>query len=103
MPRLHKKNLAQKIRKIYKSMRFLILKKDLTRKDINKMAIYSPRKIKRKLIELYSVLKPLTNSDSPSEKSKGVRLVSAKVDNTNKTTRANMNENRGDIFLTQRI
>lgn len=82
-------------------MRFLILKKELTKNDINKMAMYSPRKIKRKLIELYSVLKPLTNSDSPSEKSKGVRLVSAKEDTTNKITRANMNEDRGVIFLSQ--
>ena len=29
---------------------------------------------------LYSVLKPETNSDSPSAKSKGVRFVSARVD-----------------------
>ena len=30
----------------------------------------------------YSILKPDTNSDSPSEKSKGVRLVSAKEETT---------------------
>ena len=29
--------------------------------------------------EEYSVLNPLTNSDSPSVKSKGARLVSAKI------------------------
>jgi hypothetical protein len=31
---------------------------------------------------MYSVLKPETNSDSPSEKSKGERLHSAKQDKT---------------------
>jgi len=36
-------------------------------------------KIKAKVAPLYSVLNPETNSDSPSAKSKGVRLVSAKV------------------------
>jgi len=41
---------------------------------------YSDIKIKAKEKALYSVLKPLTNSDSPSEKSNGVRLVSARID-----------------------
>lgn len=44
----------------------------------NKIIPYSEIKIKEKKPPLYSVLKPETNSDSPSEKSKGVRLVSAK-------------------------
>ena len=39
--------------------------------------MYSVKKIKEKLNELYSVLNPDTNSDSPSEKSKGDRFVSA--------------------------
>jgi hypothetical protein len=41
--------------------------------------IYSAIKIRAKEAPLYSVLNPLTNSDSPSAKSKGVRLVSARV------------------------
>lgn len=54
--------------------------------DINKEALkeeniiilaYSLRKIKTKPTEAYSILKPDTSSDSPSEKSNGVRLVSA--------------------------
>ena len=44
------------------------------------MLAYSAIKIKVNPPELYSVLNPETNSDSPSEKSKGVRLVSAKLE-----------------------
>jgi hypothetical protein len=40
---------------------------------------YSAIKIKAKVALLNSVLNPETNSDSPSAKSKGVRLVSARV------------------------
>ena len=40
---------------------------------------YSARKIKEKYAPPYSVLKPETNSDSDSLKSKGARWVSAKV------------------------
>lgn len=42
------------------------------------MLIYSARKIKANHPPIYSTLKPDTNSDSPSAKSKGLRLVSAK-------------------------
>jgi len=45
---------------------------------INKILEYSAKKIKAKPPLLYSTLNPDTNSDSPSAKSKGVRLVSAK-------------------------
>lgn len=38
---------------------------------------YSLKKIRTKPVEPYSILNPETSSDSPSEKSKGVRLVSA--------------------------
>jgi len=52
-------------------------------KDLNilmtKILRYSAIKIKAKVPPLYSVLNPETNSDSPSEKSKGVRFVSARV------------------------
>jgi len=47
---------------------------------IKRILAYSARKIKANPPLLYSVLKPDTNSDSPSAKSKGVRLVSAKHD-----------------------
>ena len=46
---------------------------------ITKIFKYSAIKIKAKVALLYSVLNPETSSDSPSAKSKGVRLVSAKV------------------------
>jgi hypothetical protein len=45
---------------------------------INKILVYSAKKIKAKPPAPYSILKPETNPDSPSAKSKGVRLVSAK-------------------------
>lgn len=40
---------------------------------------YSAIKIKANPTEPYSTLNPDTNSDSPSAKSKGVRLVSANI------------------------
>ena len=40
--------------------------------------IYSAKKIKANHPPMYSTLNPETNSDSPSAKSKGLRLVSAK-------------------------
>ena len=49
------------------------------RRLITRMFIYSAIKINANEPLLYSVLNPETNSDSPSAKSKGVRLVSAKV------------------------
>ena len=55
---------------------------------INK-AIYSLKKIIVNKIDPYSTLYPLTNSDSPSAKSKGARFVSAtiiKMINTNKNS-----------------
>jgi len=47
--------------------------------DINKIFVYSAIKIKANIPALYSTLNPDTSSDSPSAKSKGVRLVSAKL------------------------
>lgn len=46
---------------------------------INSILIYSPIKHPENENPEYSVLKPDTNSDSPSEKSKGVRLDSANM------------------------
>jgi len=46
---------------------------------IAKILVYSAIKIRANGPLLYSVLKPETNSDSPSAWSKGVRLVSANI------------------------
>lgn len=43
---------------------------------IHKIKEYSPKKINANFNPPYSILKPDTNSDSPSDKSKGARLVS---------------------------
>lgn len=52
-------------------------KKSLVRGDKKKILLYSAIKIKAKPPDPYSTLNPDTSSDSPSAKSKGVRLVSA--------------------------
>jgi len=44
------------------------------------MWLYSAKKNKAKAIDEYSTLYPLTNSDSPSERSKGALLVSANIE-----------------------
>ena len=46
---------------------------------MNRMLAYSAIKINANIPPLYSTLNPETNSDSPSEKSNGDRLVSAKL------------------------
>ena len=55
-----------------------LMNKTLVISLIIKMLAYSAIKIKAKDPALYSTLNPDTNSDSPSAKSNGVRLVSAK-------------------------
>jgi hypothetical protein len=52
-------------------------------KDINITCPVSAKKNKAKVIAEYSTLNPETNSDSPSAKSKGGRLVSANADTKN--------------------
>ena len=47
---------------------------------IRRMLEYSAKKNRAKGPPAYSTLKPETSSDSPSVKSKGARLVSAKVE-----------------------
>lgn len=51
-----------------------------------KILAYSAIKIIANPPDPYSILNPETNSDSPSEKSKGVRLVSAKQEITQNIT-----------------
>lgn len=46
---------------------------------IKRIFEYSAIKISANMLEPYSMLNPDTNSDSPSAKSNGVRLVSAKL------------------------
>lgn len=56
---------------------------------INKILQYSAIKIKANNLDPYSILNPETNSDSPSAKSNGVRLVSAKLVTNHITTTGN--------------
>ena len=74
--KLKLKNTTKKIKKT----KFLTERKITTIINlINKIFIYSAINKKANLPPLYSVLNPDTSSDSPSAKSKGVRLVSAKA------------------------
>jgi len=50
------------------------------KQDITSILLYSARKKSAKGVELYSTLKPATNSASASGKSKGVRFVSARIE-----------------------
>jgi hypothetical protein len=63
-------------------------------KDINIICEYSAKKNKAKAIPEYSTLNPETNSDSPSVKSKGVLLVSAKAETANIIAAGN----KGNIY-----
>lgn len=56
-----------------------VKKKIEVNKDIIMILAYSAINKRAKVPLLYSVLKPDTSSDSPSAKSNGVRLVSARV------------------------
>jgi hypothetical protein len=60
------------------------------KKDKKRIKLYSPIKMKENKPPLYSVLNPETNSDSPSEKSKGDRLDSARQE----TNQQNMETTR---------
>jgi len=51
----------------------------LNSRDMKRMLAYSDNIIRAKPTPMYSVLNPDTNSDSPSARSKGVRLVSARI------------------------
>jgi hypothetical protein len=52
-------------------------------KDISIMCPYSAKKNNAKVIAEYSTLNPDTNSDSPSDKSKGALFVSARDETKN--------------------
>jgi len=72
---------VSRTRSVESSRSFLVLPRTIV-EVINLMAkilVYSAIKINAKDPLLYSTLKPETNSDSPSAKSNGVRLVSAKL------------------------
>lgn len=56
--------------------------KNLVKKVKKKILIYSLKKINENNPAPYSVLKPDTNSDSPSAKSKGDRFLSATIEHS---------------------
>jgi len=64
---------------------FILVKNEMEAVENNRIIAYSLKKISTNPVEAYSTLNPETSSDSPSEKSKGVRFVSAN-NKTNHTT-----------------
>ena len=86
------KTLIEKNKSLIKSL----LKEGVNNATVNiliaKILVYSAIKINAKGPLLYSVLNPDTSSDSPSARSKGVRLVSA-----SKVT--NQRRNKGKIKI----
>lgn len=74
------------------------LKTRLTRADMKRIDIYSDKNRITNCNELYSVLKPLTSSDSPSAKSKGARFVSAKDERKRMIMGKKRNVDKGLVF-----
>lgn len=66
------------------------------RRLINRIIMYSAIKIRAKAPALYSVLNPDTSSDSPSAKSNGVRLDSARIEINHIGARGRARSNFGD-------
>ena len=60
------------------------------KKDIVIILAYSVKRIKEKYIEEYSVIKPATNSDSASGKSKGTLLDSPNKHNKEVTSKTGL-------------
>lgn len=81
--RVHRKRAARQVVFIIMNLLFknsiFPEKIRLVNKHIIRMFEYSAMNKRANIPLLYSVLNPETNSDSPSAKSKGVRLVSAKL------------------------
>lgn len=82
-------NIVNTIIPIDKNFNKHVIKTNDVTNLINKILQYSAIKIKAKRLEPYSILNPETNSDSPSAKSNGVRLVSAKLVTNHITTTGN--------------
>ena len=59
-------------------------------KDIKMIFMYSDKKIKANLPLLYSTLNPLTSSLSPSAKSNGERLVSARQEDNQQNSKGTL-------------
>lgn len=59
---------------------------------------YSDRKINANHPPIYSTLKPDTNSDSPSAKSNGLRLVSAKHDDNHIINKIRLPQKKYNIY-----
>lgn len=102
--RIHTNSVARAI--VFKINIVLVIigvnpvKNTIDRRLIIKMFAYSAIKMRANIPPLYSTLNPDTNSDSPSAKSNGVRLVSAKfVMNQNINITEIINKGHLSIFV----
>lgn len=66
---------------------------------MNRIIMYSAMKIRAKAPALYSILNPETSSDSPSAKSNGERLVSARIEMNHIGVSGRIAKNLGIIEL----
>ena len=79
VPRIHRRVIIIMIMIIVDSIELIDLKNIMIVIILRiNILVYSAKKIKANHPPIYSTLKPDTNSDSPSAKSKGLRFVSAK-------------------------
>jgi len=78
----------------------VLIKIRLVNNLITKIFMYSAIKIRANRPLLYSTLKPETSSDSPSAKSNGVRLVSAKFVMNHMVARGiNISETHEKVYI----
>lgn len=73
------------------------------RRLISKMLQYSAIKIRANLPPPYSMLNPDTSSDSPSAKSKGARLVSARRVTNQAAKRGGKRKKRGEEWFIEGV
>jgi hypothetical protein len=78
---------------------FKVIKITEVKRLILKILVYSAIKIKANSPALYSTLNPDTNSDSPSARSNGVRLVSARLVINHNIAIGNIIISNGVVFL----
>lgn len=89
---IHKNDNKILIRDVNNLNSFRLKIKEIHKLENKIIIAYSLKKIKTNPMEEYSILNPETNSDSPSEKSKGVRFVSAISMTNNNTTSIGINK-----------
>lgn len=100
VPRIQiKRKVAMVVRRAAGKSRPLTFINRIVKSNLmNRIILYSAKKNRTNPPALYSVLNPETSSDSPSAKSKGVRLVSARADVNHKITKGGLIRSKGQLM-----